>query len=159
MGLSLEQKELEEEKGGKQRQVRRSRQRHQMGMAAFTGQSIPQSMPWASEMGQAAQLAGGWGGGGQTLQPGASLRTGCVHLALTNPHELGEVGLLTAAQAGVFASPARGRDGSLDSTTPSKEAGWPGSQHHCPQSYSEQRRERACNNWLLHYDFIMMRDD
>lgn len=158
MGLSLEQKELEEEKGGKQRQVR-SRQRHQMEMAAFTGQSIPQSMPWASEMGQAAQLAGGWGGGGQTLQPGASLRTGCVHLALTNPHELGEVGLLTAAQAGVFASPARGRDGSLDSTTPSKEAGWPGSQHHCPQSYSEQRRERACNNWLLHYDFIMMRDD
>ena len=88
-----------------------------MGTAAFTGQSIPQSIPRASEMGEAAWVARV---GGQTSQPGASVRTGCVHLALTNPHELGEAGLLTAAQAGVFASPALGRDGSSDPTMPSR---------------------------------------
>ena len=37
-----------------------------MGMAAFTGQSIPQSIPRASEMGEAAWMARV---GGQTSQP------------------------------------------------------------------------------------------
>ena len=122
---------------------------------SLTGQSIPQSIPWASEIGEAVGVARV---GGQTSRPGASVRTGCVHLALTNPHELWEAGLLTAPQAAVFASPTLGRDGSLDPPH-HPEAGWPGPQHRCPQSYSEQRRERACNNWLLHYYFITMRDD
>ena len=97
--------------------------------------------------------------GGRPDLPTRSLSKNRLCPSYFPQHELGEAGLLTSAQAGVFANPALGRDGSLDPTMPSKEAGQPGPQHRRPQSCSEQRRETACNNWLLHCDFITMRDD